>query len=145
MSQATVDQNTLDAITAYTIQMEVSLNSHRNAIQALFVEHCSQCSALIAMQQQYITERESLHNKQMQDLIDSFQLRYQVLEAQLTAEQMQNFRHYMTTMQGDLDLWSSVEDALVDANPISTASIEDFLNGSTVEETPALVLSGDAE
>lgn len=134
-----IDQATLDSITAYTVNMQASVASYRNAMQAVFFEHSEQCNAMIAMQQKYITERESLHHRQMQELIDTFHCRYEALEAQLTAEQMQNFREYMKTMQGDLDLWPS------DAAEISKHSIEDFLNGPTTEEIPCFEFSTPVE
>jgi hypothetical protein len=143
MSQPGLEQPTLDAITAYTNNMQASVASYRNAMQTLLVQHSEQCSAMIAMQQQYITEREALHHRQMKELIDSFQCRYQHLEAHLTAEQMENFRRYMEVMQGDLDLWSA--DTVADEGQISAASIKDFLSEPAAEDITPFAFGAEVE
>jgi uncharacterized protein (DUF2384 family) len=79
----------------------------------------------------------------MQELIDSFQCRYQHLEAHLTAEQMENFRRYMEVMQGDLDLWSA--DTVADEGQISAASIKDFLSEPAAEDITPFAFGAEVE
>jgi hypothetical protein len=140
---AGIDQNTLEAIRAYASNMSASAAAYKSSMQAAFQDHCTETAALIVIQQQYITDRESLHQQQLQDLVDSFQRRYSELEGLLTAEQIESFQRYMKESQGGLDLWQDTDDS--DAAQISAVSIEDFMNSPAAEEIPPFEFSETVE
>ena len=131
---ARIDPDTLEAIRAYSSNMRASVNAFQGSIQTLFDDHCAQTSTLIAIQQRYISDREALHQQQMQDIVDAFQRRCAELEAQLSAEQMQNFRRYVkdSDAAGGLDLWQDPDENA--AAPISLESIEHFMAPPAAEE-----------
>lgn len=138
-----IDQRTIQAIHDYSSSMAASAASYRDAMQSVLAEQSSQASTLIAMLQQYIIDREELHQKQMQDLISSFQARYEYLEAQLTAEQMDSFRLYMKQSHAGLDLWQDAEEC--DAAVISLESIKDFMKTPECTQTPPLASPGEIQ
>lgn len=142
---ARIDPDTLEAIRAYSSNMSASVNAFQGSIQALFDDHCTQTSTLIAMQQRYITDREALHQQQMQDIVDAFQRRCADLEAQLNAEQLQNFMRYVkdSDAAGDLDLWQNPDESA--AAPISLESIEDFMAPPAAEDAAPLALLGETQ
>lgn len=142
---ARIDPDTLEAIRAYSSNMSASVNAFQGSIQALFDDHCTQTSTLIAMQQRYITDREALHQQQMQDIVDALQRRCAELEAQLTAEQMENFMRRVkdSDAAGGLDLWQDPDEST--ATPISLESIEDFMAPPAAEDAAPLALLGETQ
>jgi hypothetical protein len=142
MPQPAIDQRTIQAIHDYSSNMAASAASYRDAMQSVLAEQSMQASTLIAMLQQYIIDREELHQQQTKDLISSFQHRYEYLEAQLTADQMDSFRRYMKEAQAGLDLWQDDE---CDAAAISLESIKDFMATPESTETPPLASPGEIQ
>jgi hypothetical protein len=140
--QPHVDEHLLQAIEAYTSAMTASVDAYKRDMQALFAEHSAHTSALIAMQQQYISDKNTLHEQQMQDLINSFQLRYEHLESQLTAEQMHNFRRHMKEAYCGLDLWDDANDAS-GSGACSMQSIHDFMQAEPPEDIPPFSFPGE--
>ena len=103
--QPHVNQQTFQAITAYAAAMAASVDNYKRDVDALFAAHCAQTSALIAMQHQYIASRDALHEQQMRDLTSSFHVRYQHLEAELTAGHVYAFRDHIADAQSGLDFY----------------------------------------
>jgi hypothetical protein len=89
--------------------MKATVDAYKRDVDILFAAHCAQTSALIAMQHQYIATNDALHEQQMRDLTSSFNVRYQHLEAELTAEHVHNFRGRMSDAQAGLDLWADTD------------------------------------
>jgi hypothetical protein len=82
----------------------------------------------------------------MQDLTNSFQLRYDHLAAQLTSEQIENFRRGIEEAHCGLDLWdaSNSDNDASGTGACTMQSIQDFLQPETSEESPLFSFPGDA-
>jgi len=135
-----INQHTLQAIHSYVSGMTASIAAYKRDIETLFAEYFTQTSALLAMQQKYIIDKDALHQQHTQELITSFHLRYEQLEAQLTTEQMRSFTRQMQEAHAGLDIWDDANDSI---GACSTDTIHAFMQDDPAEDVPNLTFPGD--
>jgi len=121
-----MDPHTLHTLRVYTDGMTASVASYKREMEGLFAQYSAHANAILVMQNKFIANMEEQHQRQVRDLTVSFQSKYDQLEAQLTEEQMANFKRFMQQAQVGLDLWDDDKHA-IDAAAPTVEAIQAFM------------------